>query len=96
MQRLEAYLQELFGGPRPGGQRLAAVGEAHAVHESGYDVSYSRYAVTYRDTRGEVVLGSEFDEDGLLVVHASRCPDATAIERIGVALRYLGVRHTFR
>ncbi len=45
------------------------------MHESGYDVSYSRYSVTYRDANGELVLGAEFDDDGVLVVHSTRWPD---------------------
>lgn len=63
------------------------------VHESGYDVSYSRYSVTYRDANGELVLGAEFDDDGVLVVHSARCPDRLGVERIGDALRFLGVNH---
>lgn len=95
MQTLEHYLRQFFGDRRTGSRR-AAVSDAHAVYEAGFDVCYSRYAVTYRDARGEVVLGAEFDDDGLLVVHARRCADGTALERIGAALKFLGVRHTLR
>lgn len=94
MLDLEHYLRQYFGGG-PGDGRVAA-GGAHAVFEAGFDVRYSRYAVTYRDARGEVVVPAEFDEDGLFLVQASRCPDTAAVERIGTALAFLGVRHELR
>lgn len=96
MQTLDQYLQELFGGSRPGSSRLVAAGERHAVHESGYDVSYSRYSVTYRDAGGELLVGAEFDEEGVLVVHSAGIADRRAIARIAEALRFLGVKHELR
>lgn len=93
MQSLEHYLLQLFGDSRQG-SRLAAVGDAHAVYEAGFDVCYSRYAVTYRDARGEVVLAAEFDDEGALLVHASRCPDSLVVQRVEAALAFLGVKPT--
>lgn len=92
MQTLEHYLRQFFGDARKGSRRVA-VSDAHAVYEAGFDVCYSRYAVTYRDARGTVVVAAEFDDEGELLVHYSRCPDALAAERIDGALDFLGVRH---
>lgn len=92
MQSLEQYLRQFFGDARRGDRRVAA-SDAHAVYEAGFDVSYSRYAVTYRDARGTVVVAAEFDDEGELLVHYSRCPDALAAERIDGALDFLGVKH---
>lgn len=92
MQSLEQYLRQFFGDGRRGDRRVAA-SDAHAVYEAGFDVSYSRYGVTYRDARGAVVVAAEFDDEGELLVHYSRCPDALAAERIDDALDFLGVRH---
>ncbi len=90
MQTLERYLRQFFGDSRTGSRRVAA-SDAHAVYEAGFDVCYSRYAVTYRDSRGEVVLAAELDENGDLVVQASRCADALVVERVEAALAFLGV-----
>jgi hypothetical protein len=95
MQTLDDYLQRFFGDRRKGEGRVA-VGDAHAVFEAGFDVRYSRYSVTYRDALGEVVVPAEFDDEGVLLVQASRCRDPRAIERIGDALAFLGVRYEAR
>jgi hypothetical protein len=94
MQTLEHYLRQFFGAAR--GHGPVAVGDAHAVFEAGFDVRYSRYSVTYRDALGEVVVPAEFDDEGVLLVQASRCRDPRAIERIGDALAFLGVRYEAR
>ena len=90
MTELEEILRESFGEPRKGGRRMAAVGELHAVSESGFDVRYTRYSVTYRDAGGERVLAAELDEEGALVVHDHGVPRRVAA-RIARALRFLGV-----
>ena len=89
---LEAYLSRCFGASRAAGERMVALSDAHALHESGYDVAYSRYALVYRDRRREVVLGAEMDEDGLLVLHSAGV-EGDVLERIGTALRFLNVGH---
>ena len=94
MKKLDQYLQELFGGARAGGDRMVFVSDVHVVHEAGFDVCYSRYAVTYRDSRQELVLAAEFDEEGELAVHSSGHCDTTTAERISAALDFLGVKHT--
>lgn len=91
MQSLEHYLRQFFGDSRTGSLRFAA-SDAHAVYEAGFDVCYSRYAVTYRDLRGAVVLAAELDDDGDLVVQTSRCADRLVVERVESALAFLGVR----
>lgn len=93
MQSLEQYLRQFFGDARQGSRRVA-VSDAHAVYEAGFDVCYSRYSVTYRDAHGEVVLAAEFDDEGALQVHASRCPDALVVERVEAALTFLGAKPT--
>ena len=93
MQSLEHYLRQFFGDRRQGNRRVA-VSDAHAVYETGFDVCYSRYAITYRDARGEVVLAAEFDDEGVLLVQATRCPDALVAERVEAALAFLGVKAT--
>ena len=90
MTELEEILRECFGEPRKGGRRMAAVGELHAASESGFDVRYTRYSVTYRDARGEVTIGAELDEEGALVLHEHGEP-RRVVARIGRALRFLGV-----
>ena len=91
MQTLDHYLRQFFGAGQGGGP--IAVGDAHAVFAEGFDVHYSRYSVTYRDSRGEVVLPAEFDDEGVLLVQTSRCRNPQAVERIGSALAFLGVKH---
>jgi hypothetical protein len=92
MRTLQHYLQELFPGGKPGSERMAAVTDSHAVHESGYDVCYSRYSLTYRDRGRELSLGAEFDDEGVLAVHSADCPRDVAV-RIAAALEFLGVKH---
>ena len=89
---LEAYLSRCFGSARVAGRRMVALGEAHAVHESGYDVAYSRYALVYRDRQREVCLGAEMDEDGVLVLHTAGAP-GEVLERVATALAFLKVTH---
>ena len=91
MQTLQHYLRQFFGDSRTGSRRVAA-SDAHAVYEAGFDVCYSRYAVTYRDPRGEVVLAAELDDNGDLVMQTSRCADRLVVERVEAALAFLGVR----
>jgi hypothetical protein len=89
---LHHYLLEHFGGLHAGGERMVAISEAHAVHEAGYEVAYSRYAVNYRDMQRTVSFGAEFDDEGTLIVHSAETADRIAVERIDQALRFLGVR----
>lgn len=89
---LDHYLAQHFGGAHAGGKRMAAISESHAVHEAGYEVTYSRYSVNYRDAGKAVSVGAEFDEDGVLVVHSRAVPERPVVERIDEALRFLGVR----
>ena len=89
MPILDQYLQQFFGGRHNDGQRLVAIDDAHAVHEAGYEVKYSRYSVTYCDTEGYLSLGAELDEDGVLIVHSLTCGDRATIERINTALAFL-------
>lgn len=96
MQPLDHYLRECFPEGRTGMQGWAAVNESHAVHVSGYDVSYSRYSVTYRDARGELVLAAELDDNGVLIVYSLHCANRAAVVRIGEALRFLDVPHAHR
>jgi hypothetical protein len=93
MLTLDQYLQQFFGGRHADGQRLVAINDAHAVHEAGYEVKYSRYSVTYCGTEGNLSLGAEFDEDGVLVVHSLTCRDRATIERINTALAFLKVKY---
>ena len=93
IRHLEDYLREHFGGRNEEGTRLVAIDEAHAVHEAGYEVRFSRYSVTYCDMVWAVTLGAEFDDEGVLVVHSGQCPDREAVERISTALDFLGVKH---
>ena len=96
MKKLDDYLRELFGGAHEGASRIVFVSDVHVVHEAGFDVCYSRYSLTYRDARGEIVLAAEFDEEGELAVHSSGHCDAATAERISVALDFLGVKHAHR
>jgi hypothetical protein len=96
MKKLDHYLQELFGGTRASASPMVFVSDVHVVHEAGFDVCYSRYSVTYRDARGEIVLAAEFDEEGELAIHSAGHCDATTAERISAALDFLGVKHAHR
>jgi len=89
---LHHYLREHFGGAHAEGRRRVAISEAHAVHEAGFEVTYSRYAVNYRDVARALSVGAEFDEDGVLVVHSGEIAERAVVERIDEALRFLGVR----
>lgn len=95
MESLEQALARCFGPAPGGGARFAAASEVHAVHESGFDVHYTRYSVTYRDASGELVLGAEFDDEGTLVVHAHGAGDP-ARARIAAALSFLNVPSEMR
>jgi hypothetical protein len=93
MRHLEDDLRKHFGGRNEEGTRLVAIDDAHAIHEAGYEVRFSRYSVTYCDMVWAVTLGAEFDDDGVLEVHSGKCSDREAVERISTALDFLGVRH---
>ena len=93
MRHLEDYLREHFGGRNEDGTRMVAIDDSHAVHEAGYEVRFSRYSVTYCDMVWAVTLGAEFDDDGVLEVQSAKCSDREAVERISVALDFLGVKH---
>ena len=95
MQDLDSALRKHFGDARRG-NRLAALGEAHALHEAGYEVFYSRYSVTYRDRVGSFDLAAEFDEDGVLHVRPVPSLDEDRRARILDALRFLGVAAKLR
>lgn len=94
MQDLESVLSRHFGRARDG-DRMAALGPAHVLHESGYEVVYSRYSVSYRDAREAMDLSAEFDEDGVLVVRAGAAA-AQVRDRVSRALRFLGVATRWR
>lgn len=70
---------------------LRALGPGHAVHESGYHVTYSRYAVTYFEGEIQLQLAAEIDADGVLVVQKAAV-DPEVWERIAGALDFLVVR----
>ncbi|HYC38710.1 MAG TPA: hypothetical protein VEC19_19940 [Usitatibacter sp.] len=91
MESLDHYLRKYFAKPGAGDRRVA-VGDAHAVFEEGYDVSYSRWSVTYRDRAREWVVPAELDEEGDLHLEAPAWLDARAKERIATGLAFLGVK----
>ena len=94
MQDLETLLQEHFG-PRRGTGRMVALGEAHALHDAGYEVVLSRYAVGYRDAARALDFPAEFDDDGELVIHPAVELDATLRARLAQALEFLAVDARF-
>ena len=93
MSDLDSILRQHFGAAR-GGDRIVALAKAHALHESGYEVFYSRYSVSYRDATRAVDLPAEFDDEGDLVVHAAAL-EAPVRERLARALAFLGVTARF-
>lgn len=68
-----------------------AVTSVRAVHEGGDEVTYSRYSVSFRGGGGQLTLGAELDDDGVLLIHAPPGIDAAILERIDDALRSLDV-----
>lgn len=89
---LAQYLRHFFGGANPNGTRFQTINNAHVVHESGYEVTFGRTSVTYRDSSTLVNLDAEHTPD-LLVVYSSECDNASAVQRIKAALTHLGVKH---
>ena len=94
MPELDQLLRRAFGASRPGARRLRALGPAHAVHEAGYDVAYSRYSVAYREAGRAVTLAAELDEDGVLAIRAAGAPKRIRA-RIARALDFLEAPHRF-
>lgn len=94
MQDLDATIRRCFGAPDPSGSRFAAASDTHAVNEAGFDVSYSRYGVTYRDAAGTRDLAAEIDDEGVLRIRGRASLVPLAATRIEAALRHLGVRFT--
>jgi len=89
--RLEQYLRHFFGGVNPNGTRFHAINNAHVVHESGYEVTFGRNSVTYRDGSGVTRIEAELTDVGLLV-YSSKCAEQVVVERVKSALTHLGVR----
>ena len=79
----------------PEDARITALSETHAVHEAGYEVSYTGYSVTYRDSSGEKVVAAEVDEEGRLLVHSRGSLDAKTQGRVERLLKFLGAHPVF-
>lgn len=73
---------------------MVAPAKGHALHESGYEVFYSRYSVSYRDGTRALDLPAEFDDDGDLLVHGGPL-DLAVRTRLARGLAFLGVTVRF-
>lgn len=65
------------------------------MHADGYEVSYTGYSVTYRDSSGDKVVAAEVDDEGRLLVHSSGSLDATTRGRVERLLKFLGAQPVF-
>jgi len=90
--KLQDYLKHFFGGADKDGKRFAAVNYAHVIHESGYEVKFSRHSVSYNDGNQIVNLEAEFDADGLRIFRSQNA-DTEVLAKIQAALSHLGVSH---
>ena len=94
MPDLEDTLYRHFGTPDARGNRMVALGASHVLHEAGFEVSYSRYSVTYHDAVDTVDMAAEIDEDGVLHIRSDGVDERT-LRRVHRALAFMQVSSVF-